>query len=276
MRESAVKNPQKKKSMTTLRKGSKGEDVKTLQRLLGITVDGDFGAKTEAAVKAFQKAHADVCGTADGVVGDKTWAALGRVGNATNGTKAVDSSVEYCPLSSCLTKSPNRNIKYLIIHYTAGSTSAAGSAKAMKRYWEKARNASADFGVDDGGAVQFNPDPSNYYCWAVSGGNGIYNSNSISIEICSNLKKGTDVKHPNHEGWYFTEASLDNAVKLAKILMKKYNIPIERVVRHYDVTKKLCPGIVGYNDGMLYNTDGTKSGKKNNSQKWLAFKWGLR
>lgn len=259
--------------MITLRKGDKGGDVLRLQQLLNkagykVAEDSDFREKTRLAVVAFQKAHALV---ADGIVGDKTWAALGVVNS-----KSVDASVTYLPLSACLTKSPNRKIKYLIIHYTAGPTSAAGSAKAMKRYWESARAASADFGVDDGGAVQFNPDPSNYFCWAVSGGNGIYNSNSISIEICSNLKKGTDVKHPNHDGWYFTEASLDNAVRLAKILMRKYNIPIERVVRHYDVTKKLCPGIVGYNDGVLYNTDGTRSGKKNNSLKWLAFKERLK
>ena len=52
--------------MRTLRKGDKGDDVKTLQKLLGITDDGDFGKKTEAAVIAFQKAKGL---TADGVVG---------------------------------------------------------------------------------------------------------------------------------------------------------------------------------------------------------------
>lgn len=255
--------------MKTLKKGSKGDDVKTLQRLLGVAVDGDFGQKTHDALVAWQKAHGLV---ADGIAGSKTFEALGLGAPC----KSVDPSVEYLPLSSCLTKSPNRKIKYLIIHYTAGSTSAAGSAKAIKRYWEKMRQASADFGVDDGGAVQFNPDPSNYFCWAVSGGNGIYNSNSISIEICSNLKKGTDVKHPNHEGWYFTEKSLSNATKLAKILMKKYNIPIERVVRHYDSTGKICPGTPGWTPTRLYDVNGNKTNKISDENKWLAFKWGLK
>ena len=41
---------------------------------LGICgVDGDFGQATEKAVKQFQKDHGL---TADGVVGEKTWAAL--------------------------------------------------------------------------------------------------------------------------------------------------------------------------------------------------------
>lgn len=255
--------------MVTLKKGSKGEEVRTLQKLLSryntvVVVDGDFGQKTHDAVVALQKAKGLV---ADGIVGEKTWKALG-----VTESKGVDPSVVYCPLGSCLTKKPNRTIKFLIIHYTAGSTSATGSAKKMKTYWEKSRAASADFGVDDGDMVQFNPDPSNYFCWAVSGGNGIYNSNSISIEICSNLKKGTDVKHPNHEGWYFTEASLNNVVKLARMLMKKYNIPIERVVRHYDSTRKVCPGIPNWTPTRLYDTKGNKTNKFGDESEWLKFK----
>lgn len=57
----------------TLRKGSQGEDVKRLQLMLGIKVDGDFGPKTQEAVVAFQ---AKVKILADGVVGPHTWAVL--------------------------------------------------------------------------------------------------------------------------------------------------------------------------------------------------------
>lgn len=246
--------------MKTIKKGCKGDEVKTLQTLLGVAVDGDFGPKTEAAVIAFQKSHGLV---ADGIVGDKTWAAL---------QPDNEISITHAHLSSCITKATNRTIKYLVIHYTAGTTSAAGSAKDMKIYWERKKKASADYGVDDGGAFQFNPDPKNYYCWAVSGGNGITNANSISIEICSSLKKGTSASKANHEGWYFTDAVLNNAVKLAKLLMRKYNIPIERVVRHFDVTGKYCPGLVGWNNGNLYTPNGASTGKKNNSAKWEEFK----
>lgn len=57
-----------------LRRGDRGEAVKTLQKLLGgLTVDGSFGPATDSKVRAFQKAKGLVV---DGVVGPKTWAAL--------------------------------------------------------------------------------------------------------------------------------------------------------------------------------------------------------
>lgn len=57
----------------TLRLGSKGADVRKLQALLSVRIDGDFGPKTEAAVKAAQKRHKLV---PDGVAGLYTWKAL--------------------------------------------------------------------------------------------------------------------------------------------------------------------------------------------------------
>lgn len=272
--------------MKTLKKGDKCDEVARLQSLLNkngysLVEDGDFGSKTEEAVKAFQKQHnLEV----DGIVGRQTWNALGvkETANSTN-SKCVDSSVIYAPLTKCITKAPNRSIKYLAYHYSAGASSAPGRAVSMKSTWEKSQRASADFGVDDRDICQFNPDPKNYYCWSVgdkknpSGGGGkLYgiatNRNTISIEICSNIKKGADVSKPNHSGWFYTEESLNNAVKLGKILMKKYNIDIDHVVRHYDVSGKLCPGLLGWNDGNVYNPDGTKTNKKNNSSEWLKFK----
>lgn len=59
---------------TTLRKGSKGELVKKLQRALNLTADGDFGPGTEARVKAWQVANGL---NPDGIVGPKT---LGKLG----------------------------------------------------------------------------------------------------------------------------------------------------------------------------------------------------
>ena len=76
-----VPAPDPQKEYPTIKKGSKGEVVKTLQRWLidlGYDLgkwgaDGDFGSQTEKAVKAFQKANGI---EDDGVVGQKTWAKL--------------------------------------------------------------------------------------------------------------------------------------------------------------------------------------------------------
>lgn len=59
----------------TLRRGASGDLVKTIQARLGLAADGDFGAKTEAAIREFQRKHQMV---PDGIVGPKTWVALDR------------------------------------------------------------------------------------------------------------------------------------------------------------------------------------------------------
>lgn len=60
-------------SRPTLSVGSTGPSVSTLQLILGVASDGQFGPVTENAVKVFQTAHGL---TVDGVVGPLTWAAL--------------------------------------------------------------------------------------------------------------------------------------------------------------------------------------------------------
>ena len=56
-----------------LKNGSKGDNVKKLQEKLGVEAIGTFGPKTEAAVKAWQKANGL---KDDGIVGDGTWSKL--------------------------------------------------------------------------------------------------------------------------------------------------------------------------------------------------------
>lgn len=69
----------------TLRKGAKGDEVKTMQSLLAkdgseLTIDGIFGSGTLYALKAFQRRHGLAV---DGICGPKTWAELEKIaGNA--------------------------------------------------------------------------------------------------------------------------------------------------------------------------------------------------
>jgi peptidoglycan hydrolase-like protein with peptidoglycan-binding domain len=69
-------------NMPTLAKGSKGELVKTVQKILTNNknykgaIDGDFGLAMETAVKAFQTS---LKFRSDGVIGEKTWFELSKI-----------------------------------------------------------------------------------------------------------------------------------------------------------------------------------------------------
>lgn len=56
--------------MPTVRKGSKGEAVKMLQRLLGLSADGVFGNKTNQALRLAQRKHGI---KVDGICGQTSW-----------------------------------------------------------------------------------------------------------------------------------------------------------------------------------------------------------
>lgn len=151
----------------------------------------------------------------------------------------------------------NREIKYIVIHYTAGVTSLKLAAENTAAWFanEKAK-ASADYIVDDDSVVQFNGDIRNRYTWHCGGskyntkGGSLYgvctNKNSIGIEVCSN-NSTKKVTNPNDANWYFSQESIDNTIELVKHLMYEYNIDVDHVIRHYDVTGKPCPGIIGWN-----------------------------
>ena len=54
--------------------GSKGDAVKLVQAIVGVTADGDFGQKTATAVKAWQTSKN--VAPADGIVGKQTWSVM--------------------------------------------------------------------------------------------------------------------------------------------------------------------------------------------------------
>ena len=150
----------------------------------------------------------------------------------------------------------NRKIDFIVVHYTAGTTSKAGTATNTANYFKSANNVSADFVVDDTTIVLYNPDIKNRFCWHCGGaryynkGGRFYgvckNSNSIGIEICSSNTTGK-MQDANSPTYYFTPAVLNKAAELVKYLMSEYKIDADHIIRHYDVTGKPCPGINGWN-----------------------------
>lgn len=150
-----------------------------------------------------------------------------------------------------------RRIEYIVIHYTAGVSSAAGCAASTANYYKTTTTeVSSDYIVDDAYCVLYNPDIRNRYTWHCGGekynnrGGSFYgrckNSNSIGIEICSRNSTGR-IQYANDKSFSFTAAAVNNAVELTKSLMKQYGIDAAHVIRHYDVTGKPCPGIIGWN-----------------------------
>lgn len=151
----------------------------------------------------------------------------------------------------------NRPINYIVVHYTAGVFSYKGVARnCASMFSDPSFQASADFIVDDAECVQFNSDIKNRYCWSVGGSNlgtkggSCYgkctNANSISIEMCCVNTSGR-MTQANDQYYKLTDDTVENTVRLVKHLMEEYGIPASRVIRHYDVTGKLCPGVKGWN-----------------------------
>lgn len=135
-----------------------------------------------------------------------------------------------------------RRIKYIVIHYFG----SLGSAEAVATYFAKAyRGASAHYCLDEGPIVWQSVEDEDiaWHC----GTSGSYfhaecrNTNSIGIEV---RPYKIDEDRSNFAGdsdWYFTEEIINNLVTFTRYLMRKYNVPANCVIRHYDVTHKYCP-----------------------------------
>lgn len=130
-------------------------------------------------------------------------------------------------------------VRYIVIHFTAndGDTDE-GNAK----YFNSVnRKASAHYFVDEdsvtkvvkdedtawhcGDTQKYNNDGATYK-------NLCSNNNSIGVEMCSDKIRNSYV---------ITKETQKNTIELVRMLMKKHNVPIENVIRHYDVTGKICP-----------------------------------
>ena len=122
-------------------------------------------------------------------------------------------------------------IDWIILHYVGAVSTAKNNAEY---FYDKYRGASAHYFVDDKEIWQVVED--NDAAWAI-GANKYYtdarNSNSISVEMCCYYMKNGNIN--------VAKEVEEKAVELVKMLMKKYNIDVDHVIRHYDATRKNCP-----------------------------------
>lgn len=122
---------------------------------------------------------------------------------------------------------------YITIHNTANAKKGAGAESHglyMTENGGQNSQVSYHFVVDDALIVQLLPETET--AWhAGDGANGTGNRKSLAIEICENpesdLRKATD-----------------NAAELTALLMKRWGVPLERVVQHNYWSGKDCPHLI--------------------------------
>lgn len=137
----------------------------------------------------------------------------------------------------------NTKPRYVVVHDT-GNASRSADAMAHWRYFcDESANASYNYIADDKVIIECVEPP--YAAWHAGVGKSgirkdgkksdITNYNSIGVSYCIN--KGADI-----------EKAVRNCAIAAAYACITYDIPLDNVVRHYDVTEKLCPGTMYRNE----------------------------
>jgi N-acetylmuramoyl-L-alanine amidase CwlA len=157
------------------------------------------------------------------------------------------------------------SVEWIIIHYPA----APGcSAKWCWEYYNKPNvTESAHFAIDQSHIESLVPcNLAAFHC-AVKG-KTVYcnatNLNSIGIDIMDR-KLSTKTRSVSDHDWYIPEQTLTLAADFIARLMQIYDIDINHVIRHYDVTHKACPRpLVGDDFNEFYKVCG--------NARWIHFK----
>lgn len=129
--------------------------------------------------------------------------------------------------------SASKTNSYIVIHYTANNGDTA--MNNAKYFYDTYRGASAHYFVDENETVQVVLDKDiAWHCGATTYVHSYCrNANSIGIEMCSRID--------SFGNYYIKDEVVENTISLVKELMKTHNIPLTNVLRHYDVTGKICP-----------------------------------
>lgn len=140
-------------------------------------------------------------------------------------------------------------IQYLVIHYVGALNDAIANCEFFA---EGNKGRSAHYFVNYNGEIYQSIEDKNI-AWHCGSSHYVHeecrNENSLSIEMCVR-KKNTESLDANDADWYFEDETVDSVVHLTRYLMEKYNIPINHVIRHYDVSGKICP------NPYVFNTSG--------------------
>lgn len=188
--------------MRVIKKGDSGPDVKNLQKLLKITMDGDFGPITDNAVRRFQMNY-DL--RVDGIVGNDTWQMLmvhgGKVEEVDldNNSDVIktqyDQVIEryYLPKGEYVDRGSKTNLKYAFLHHTAGRENPYKVIDSWGRD-DRGRvgteyvlgGESHTTGSSEYDGIMLKAFPDNGYGYHLGKtGSGFMNKHSVGLEICS-------------------------------------------------------------------------------------------
>lgn len=196
----------------TLKLGSRGEDVKTLQNKLGITADGIFGKVTDEAVRTYQRNNGL---TPDGIVGPHTWE---RLGYACVG-RVVDEIIVHCTATKEGVKCTSEQIN---ASHKARKFSAYLDSKGQTRY------IGYHYLIHPDGTIEACRPEGKIGCHA-SG----HNTRSIGISYIGGL--ASDGKTPKDTRTPQQKAAL---IKLIKDIRGRYPT-VKRVIGHRDTSPDL-------------------------------------
>ena len=125
---------------------------------------------------------------------------------------------------------PLEEVNGIVVHYVANPCS---TARENRNYFEQlkdqtgssATSVSSHFVIGlEGEVVQCVP------LWEVAYASNNRNSDTISIECC----------HPDETGKFY-DSTYDSLVNLCAYFCRQFELKPEDVIRHYDVTGKICP-----------------------------------
>ena len=179
--------------MAVYKRGSIGEQVKQIQKALGIKTDGIFGKGTEDAVKKFQGENYL---TADGKVGPKTMKILMEkmdtdLSVIIKPKESLDIKDYYLPKREYINCKYNND--YIVLHHTAGYD----NPKAVVDCWAKdslgrvatefvigGQRCTDGRSIYDGQIVRTYPEGNQGYHIGASG-SSYMNIHSVGIELCN-------------------------------------------------------------------------------------------
>jgi len=244
-----------------IKKGSKERElIKEIQIVVGVTPDGDFGPKTEAAVIRWQRQHNLV---ADGIVGPKTLEEM-EILDTDNTAQFFDTEEglrihrhylpkgEYIDHDERIKKHGGLQNNYVFIHHTAGwhnpfkvidSWGRDSRGRVATEFTIGGQKITDNNDAYDGQVVQAFPEGCQGWHLGATG-SSYMNRHSVAIEICAfgYLKDGKTYvgtkPHPDQistldepfrgfDQWHkYSDAQIESTRKLLYFIAERDNIDI--------------------------------------------------